>query len=106
MKYSGFDNGLIERCYSLLEEIEYLRGIIKNMNLNVNTSDSPDLNKPEENWKERACEQIENDKKRVSLGISLNPNHITIDNSYTITERGKKVKKWIDNQGKWHEQVL
>ena len=59
------------------------------MSLNVNTSDSPELNQsetPNEKYKGDA-------QGRQQDG-------------YIIEEKGRRIQKWVDKDGNWKEKVL
>ncbi len=58
------------------------------MDLNVNKSDSKDLNKEPENEKSAAPEEF---------------NSTT---GYFVEEDGKRIAKWIGKDGKQHEKII
>lgn len=66
------------------------------MNLNINTSDSQDLNQPES--------QPELVKKYA--GHSQGSDEFDPTNGWIVQERGVKTAKWYDTNGKLKEKIL
>ncbi len=62
------------------------------MGLNINASDSNQLNQPEE--KKKAKEEHTGSEK------------YTPETGYVVYERDQKIQRWIDKDGNWQEKVL
>jgi len=76
------------------------------MGLNVNTSDSEFLNQPEsskdEVCKKGSCECNPEKPKGVYRGDARGKK----EDGYVVIYKGQKIRKWVDADGKWQEEIL